>query len=231
MRSQSQKWSIRSRSRTSVASRSQVSRMLSRRSSRLFREGNQGSHQEGAHFSQMFRSWSIWSGSSQASFSRRSSQSCRNIRWVIGPRSGVLKARLVGKGLHSSHWQGSEVRSYTSGNESQDHFDDESASQMEFSCVVVHNTGRQTVVDVTTQGWREIPSQVVVKIVVKSPGIRLQQPQASSQVCQSDQRLIFVMDPQVPALDSQGLIPVEISAIQIQIGQDVKNQEDLRVVR
>ena len=41
---------------------------------------------------------------------------------------------------------------------------------------------------------------------------------------------VYVMEPQIPTADSQGLIPVEVVVIQIQIGQDVKDQEDQPVV-
>ena len=51
------------------------------------------------------------------------------------------------------------------------------------------NRSRQTLVDVTAQRWHQIPRQGVVTIFGKSPGIRLRQPQASPQVCQSDKRL------------------------------------------
>ena len=71
---------------------------------------------------------------------------------------------------------------------------------------------RQTLTDVTTQGWHQIPSQGVVQIVVKSPGIRLRQSQASSQVCQSDKRLHLHhgASSSSPKRHAQGLIPVEI---------------------
>ena len=42
-------------------------------------------------------------------------------RWVIDPRSGVFKAQLIGKGLHSGHRQRGQVCSHTSGNDSQAH--------------------------------------------------------------------------------------------------------------
>ena len=34
---------------------------------------------------------------------------------------------------------------------------------------------------------------------------------------------VFIMDPQLPAPDSQGLIPVRLFATRIQIGQDVND--------
>ena len=93
--------SKRRRSRTSIASGPQTTRMVSRRSSGILREWSQGSYQEGAHLIEQCRSWSIWSNASQSAIKRRSGQDQAKIiesRWVIGPRSGQLKARFVGKG-------------------------------------------------------------------------------------------------------------------------------------
>ena len=52
-------------------------------------------------------------------------------RWVIGPQSAVLKARFVGKGFA----QVIDKEAKSSSDDTQDHFDDESASQRESSCV------------------------------------------------------------------------------------------------
>ena len=53
----------------------------------------------------------------------------------------------------------------------------------------IQDRSRQTFVDGTTQRWHQTSSQGVVKVFVKSPGIRLGQSQASPRACQSDTRL------------------------------------------
>ena len=68
----------------------------------------------------------------------------------------------------------------------------------------------------------------------KSTGIRLRQPQASSQVCQSDSIRLeisssswtFRFQPRILKV----WFPSRVSTIQTQVGQDIKHQEVLRVV-
>ena len=53
----------------------------------------------------------------------------------------------------------------------------------------LQDSSRQTLVDVATQRWHQMPSQGVVKNFVEFAGFRLQQPQATPQVCQSGKSL------------------------------------------
>ena len=108
--------------------------MVSRRSSRIHREGSQGSHQEGAHLIKQRRSWSIWYSASQSTIKWRSGED----HWVkVGHRTQVrsTQGEICGKRIHSNHWQRVKVCSHTPSHDTQGHTPHESDSQMESLCV------------------------------------------------------------------------------------------------